>query len=182
MVTLASDTQGTLQKVVTDRLGHFLFAYVRPDTYTLQISLSGLRRVERRGVVVNANDRLAAGTITLEVGRVEETVLVPGPSPDIQARGGERGLTLPSEAIQNIGINGRNVYALVGLAPGVVPVGDAASGVNAFAVNGQRQGSNNLTVDGVANIDTGSNGGSMATTNIDAVAELKVLTTKYQAE
>ncbi len=182
VVTLASDTQGTVQKVVTDGLGHFLFAYVRPDTYTLQISLSGFRRVERRGVVVNANDRLAAGTITLEVGRVEETVLVPGPSPDIQARGGERGLTLPSEAIQNIGINGRNVYALVGLAPGVVAVGDAASVLNAFAVNGQRQGSNNLTVDGVANIDTGSNGGSMATTNIDAVAELKVLTTKYQAE
>src|SRR4029077_15781294 len=36
--------------------------------------------------------------------------------------------------------------------------------------------------DGVANIDTGDNGGNMATTNIDAVAEFKILTNAYQAE
>ena len=45
-----------------------------------------------------------------------------------------------------------------------------------FTVNGQRQNSNNMTIDGVANIDTGDNGGNMATTNIDAVAEFKLLT------
>jgi hypothetical protein len=39
-----------------------------------------------------------------------------------------------------------------------------------------------VTIDGVANIDTGNNGGNMATTNIDAVAEVKVLTNAYQAE
>ena len=39
-----------------------------------------------------------------------------------------------------------------------------------------------MTIDGVANIDTGDNGGNMATTNIDAVAEFKVLTNAYQAE
>ncbi len=39
-----------------------------------------------------------------------------------------------------------------------------------------------MTIDGVANIDTGNNGGNMATTNIDAVAEFKVLTNAYQAE
>ena len=39
-----------------------------------------------------------------------------------------------------------------------------------------------MSIDGVANIDTGDNGGNMATTNIDAVAEFKVLTNAYQAE
>ena len=39
-----------------------------------------------------------------------------------------------------------------------------------------------MTIDGVANIDTGDNGGNMATTNIDSVAEFKVLTNSYQAE
>ena len=39
-----------------------------------------------------------------------------------------------------------------------------------------------MTIDGVANIDTGDNGGNMATTNIDAVAEFKVLTNAYAAE
>ena len=49
-------------------------------------------------------------------------------------------------------------------------------------MNGQRPNSNNMTIDGVANIDTGDNGGNMATTNIDAVAEFKILTNSYQAE
>jgi hypothetical protein len=39
-----------------------------------------------------------------------------------------------------------------------------------------------VTIDGVANIDTGNNGGNMATTNIDAVSEFKILTNAYQAE
>ena len=54
--------------------------------------------------------------------------------------------------------------------------------MSAFTVNGQRPNSNNMTIDGVSNIDTGDNGGNMATTNIDAVAEFKLLTNAYQAE
>ena len=49
-------------------------------------------------------------------------------------------------------------------------------------MNGQRPNSNNITIDGVANIDTGDNGGNMVTTNIDSVAEFKILTNAYQAE
>ncbi len=49
-------------------------------------------------------------------------------------------------------------------------------------MNGQRPNSNNITIDGVANIDTGNNGGNMVTTNIDSVAEFKILTNSYQAE
>jgi hypothetical protein len=39
-----------------------------------------------------------------------------------------------------------------------------------------------MTIDGVTNVDTGDNGHNMATTNIDAVAEFKILTNSYQAE
>ena len=49
-------------------------------------------------------------------------------------------------------------------------------------MNGQRETSNNVTIDGVANIDTGDNGGNMAVTNTEAISEFKVLTSSYQAE
>src|SRR5512136_1389842 len=39
-----------------------------------------------------------------------------------------------------------------------------------------------MTIDGVANIDTGNNGGNMVQTNLDAIAEFKMLTSSYQAE
>ena len=71
------------------------------------------------------------------------------------------------------------------LAPGVLSQntgGTEIGSVSGFTVNGQRPNSNNITIDGVSNIDTGDNGGNMATTNIDAVAEFKILTNAYQAE
>src|SRR5262245_25675334 len=67
-VTLTSKTQGNVLSAVTDEGGRFVFAIVRPDTYTLQVSLQGFKTLERTNVVVNANDRLSTGVLTLEVG------------------------------------------------------------------------------------------------------------------
>src|SRR5512140_3964053 len=71
------------------------------------------------------------------------------------------------------------------LVPGVLSgnnPGAEITQVSSFTVNGQRPNSNNMTIDGVANIDTGDNGGNMATTNTEAIGEFKVLTNSYQAE
>ena len=46
-VTLTSDTQGTAQTAVTDQVGQFFFAYVRPDTYTVKVSLEGFQSTQR---------------------------------------------------------------------------------------------------------------------------------------
>lgn len=180
-VTLTSETQGTVLTAVTDGLGSFFFAYVRPDTYTIKVVLAGFQSAQGR-CVVNANDRFAAGTFALAVGQITEAVEVTAQSPDVQLRSGERAFTLQSEAIQNIAVNGRSFFGLAVLVPGVVPNSDTPGQVSNFNVNGQRANSNNMTMDGVANIDTGDNGGNMAQTNLDAVAEFKVLTSSYQAE
>ena len=84
-----------------------------------------------------------------------------------------------------MGNNGRMLFGMATLAPGVLSQntgGTEIGSVSGFTVNGQRPNSNNITIDGVSNIDTGDNGGNMATTNIDAVAEFKILTNAYQAE
>ena len=72
--------------------------------------------------------------------------------------------------------------ARAGRAASRAPAAARSERSSGFTVNGQRPNSNNMTIDGVANIDTGNNGGNMATTNIDSVAEFKVLTNAYQAE
>ncbi len=181
-VTLVSGTQGTVQTVTTDSLGNFLFPYVRPDTYTLRITLDSFRSAEQTGLVVNANDRIMAGDFTLAIGQMAETVTVVARTSDLQLKGGERGFTLQLAALQSIGVAGRSFFGLALMVPGVVPTSAAPTDVSAFNVNGQRTNSNNVTIDGVANIDTGNNGANMVQTNIDAIAEFKVLTSSYQAE
>ncbi len=162
-----------------------MFAIVRPDTYTLQAALQGFKTLERTNVVVNANDRITTGTLTLEVGQMTEEVSVTSRVTEVQSTSGERSFALESEALTNIAASSRQLFNLMSLVPGAVQNGTGGTEIGAadgFTVNGQRPNSNNVTIDGVANIDTGNNGGNMVTTNLDAVAEFKVLTNAYQAE
>src|SRR5438309_635132 len=184
-VTMTSRSQGNVLTAVTDEGGRFVFPIVRPDTYSLQVTLQGFKTLERTNVVVNANDKLSTGALTLEVGAMTEQVSVTGRVTELQSTSGERSFTLESEALKNIANNGRMLFNFATLVPGALAQGTGGSEIGAadgFTVNGQRPNSNNDTIDGVANIDTGNNGGNMATTNIDSVAEFKVLTNSYQAE
>jgi hypothetical protein len=184
-VTLTSRTQGNTLTTTTDGEGRFVFAIVRPDTYSLQATLEGFKTLERTNVVVNANDKFFTGALTMDVGQMTEEVTVTSRVSEVQATSGERGFTLESEALQNIANNGRMLFNFALGVPGALGQGMGGSEVaqvSGFTVNGQRPNSNNITIDGVANIDTGDNGGNMATTNIDSVAEFKILTNAYQAE
>src|SRR5512143_1260183 len=77
-VTLTSRTQGNSMTATTDAEGRFVFTIVRPDTYTIRVTLQGFRTLERPNVVVNANDRFSAGTMALAVGEMSEEVSVKG--------------------------------------------------------------------------------------------------------
>ncbi len=185
-VTLTSLMQGNVANTTTDTSGRFTFAIVRPGTYSLRVSLQGFKTLERPNLVVNANDKLSTGAMTLQIGDISEEVSVLARVSELQAESGERSFTLESEAIKNIANNDRALFGFATLVPGVsVAMGVAdnqPTQMSHIVVNGQRPNSNNMTIDGVANIDTGDNGGNMATTNIDAIAEFKVLTNSYQAE
>src|SRR5512144_54381 len=184
-VTLTSRTQAYSLNTTSDREGRFSFPIVRPDLYALKVSVDGFKTVERTNVQVSANDKFSAGIIPLEVGAITEEVSVTGRVSELQAQSGERSFALESQAIQDISANGRMMFNYALLVPGTVsndPAGNERASVSSFTVNGQRQNSNNMTIDGVANIDTGDNGGNMATTNTEAISEFKVLTSSYQAE
>ncbi len=185
-VTLTSRTQGSTLTAIVNSAGSFAFPIVRPDTYTLRVTMEGFKTLERDNLVVNANDRLSAGNLVLEVGSLTESVTVSSRVSELQSTSGERSYTLESEAIRDIASNSRQLFNYALLVPGVVSTdtnaGTERTQVSSIVVNGQRETSNNVTVDGVANIDTGDNGGNMAVTNTEAIAEFKVLTSSYQAE
>src|SRR6476619_1320775 len=185
-VTLKSKTQSEVLTAVTDGEGRFVFPIVRPDTYVLSATLEGFKTLEQTNLVVNANDKLSAGMLTLEVGALTESVQVSARSIELQSNSGERSFTMENSTLTNIANNGRMMFNFATLVPGALSqnagAGTELGSVSGFVVNGQRPNSNNMTIDEVANIDTGDNGGNMATTNIDAVSEFKLLTNSYQAE
>ncbi len=175
-VTLLNDTQGTKSTpVVTSATGDFVFATVRSGVYTLQVEMPSFKTLKRSGIVVSAGERVTVGTLTLDVGGSSEVVDVRAETPLIQASTGERSFAVATDAVANLPLASRNFSALANLAPGV----DGTNPIRATRIGGG--GETNFMMDGVSVMDTGSNRLLMAV-NVESIAEVKVLTSGYQAE
>ena len=158
--------------VVTNATGDFVVPNVTPDTYTVEVSMSGfcLDRPPRcRG---QRRRPLSVGALTLSVGGTSETVTVKSEAPLIQSQSGERSFRVTTAEVENLPIGtGRNFATLTSLTPGVVGTTTRLGG----------GGQNNIMMDGVSTMDTGNNG-QLLQMNPEAIAEVKVLTAGYQAE
>jgi hypothetical protein len=82
-----------------DVSGRFVFPLVPPGRYTISIEAPGFKRLERVGITLNANDKLALGDMTMEVGAVSEQIEVSAQAPTLQAESAERGAALVSKQI-----------------------------------------------------------------------------------
>src|SRR5262245_8700918 len=170
-VTLISETRGTqLSDVFSNAAGDFSFVNVPPDRYTLQINMTGFKSLKRTAINVSAGDRTLLGVLTIEVGGLAETVQVTSEAALVQTQSGERSFTVNTETVQNLPIANRSFTALTSLAPGV-------SGNNRIGGGG----GNNIMMDGVSAVDTGSNA-ILLQMNVESIAEVKVLVSGYQAE
>ncbi len=185
-----TDTRTNLSfNTVTTVDGTFAFGSLQPGTYTLVIEMSGFKKYEQTGIILNASDKASAGTITMEVGGVSDTVSVTADMGAMQVKttSGEIGEVITSRQIQEIGLNGRNILQMLQIVPGVVNTGadfsqSGPGGFGNISINGSRANQHNLTIDGTTNVDTGSNGTQHVMMTMDNIAEFKVLTSNYQAE
>ncbi|MBC7927932.1 MAG: TonB-dependent receptor, partial [Bryobacteraceae bacterium] len=170
----------------SDSEGRFAFSAVQPGRYTIEVKQSGFKTFDRRDIVVQANDRIALGDIRLEVGAVTETVQVTGEAVLLKTESAERSDVLVTKQLENIAVNGRSYLALVTLTPGVVSNANfqvaGTGGLGGISANGTRYNQNQLTLNGISNVDTGNNGDQLSTVSLDSVQEYRILSGTYQAE
>ncbi len=136
--------------------------------------MDGFKTTERKGVAVSLGERVAVGTVTIEVGTLAETVLVTGDAPMIQAQTGERSFTVPKESVENLPVT----------TPLLRTVRRACAGRHrerqqpVCPLDGART---NYMLDGISSVNTGGNQPGLEL-NADAIAEVKVVASAYQAE
>ncbi len=176
-VILTDINQGDVRELSTNQEGVFFFNPLKPSIYSLSVESTGFKKYEVKEIRVSANDRLDLPAIALSVGQMSESVTVSDTAVLLQTRGAEKGGVLTGSQVVNLALPTRNFLDLTKTIPGVNPNGGVGG-----SVNGNRNNQNNLLVDGVTNIDTGSNGGVLATMNMDQIAEFKVLTNSQPAE
>jgi hypothetical protein len=187
-VVLTNQQTRAKQSITTNDTGIFVFPSLLPATYTLDISMAGFRSYQVKDVAIVMNERRSLGDIALQVGQVQEKVEVTAEATPVQTASSERAGLVTTSQILNTAIRGRDFVSLVATLPGIYDENmqsrDVAKGVGATGlhINGGRSTSINFSLDGVQNVDTGSNGGSHVQPNMDAVSEIVVLTSNYQAE
>ena len=181
--TIRDESRGFIQTATTDREGRFVFPTLSPATYVLSIEAKGFKRTELTSLLLVANDKLSLGNIVVTVGSITDTISVTAEATLVQTESAERSLAIQGETLRSVAVNGRGFTPLASIVPGIIfntNNGSSDAITNIFA-NGLRSSANNLTLDGVAIVDTGNNG-TLLSLNLDSVSEFKVLTSNYQAE
>lgn len=182
-VTLTNPKVGTTRETSTATDGSFVFTQVQPGAYNLIVEAAGFKKLEQTAVTVFANDRLSVGDMVLAVGAMSESITVEASAVQIQTTSAERSGVLTTRQVLDEGLLSRSIFDLVRTLPGIATSSSTSGlGIGSINANGNRNNQNNYTLDGVTNIDTGSNGGTLATTNVDMIAEMKVITNSQPAE
>ncbi len=185
-ITLTSVQTGFSRSVTSDANGSFVLTQLLPSTYRLAVTSKGFKRYEQTDIVLTATERVVLQRIDLQVGEMTQTIEVTAETARLQTQSAERSGLMTLEQTQNVPLKGRDYLGLVKLLPGVIDTANRnAPGWNnlgGITINGNRAGTINLTLDGISSLDTGSMGGPYLAPSVDAVAEVKVLLTNYQAE
>ena len=187
-VQLSSLRTGTVLKTSTNASGGFTFPSVLAGEYDLAIEAPGFQRYVRQAVTLTASEIRDLGILRLTIGEVRESVSVIDEATPLQLASGEKSGLVSGAQLNELALKGRDFLALMTLMPGVVDNGSQArdatspNAISGIFINGARSEMKNFTVDGITGLDTGSNNTLHYQPNMDSIAEVKVLTSNYQAE
>jgi hypothetical protein len=187
-VTATEADKGIIRTGETSGSGEFVFPNLPPGNYTISVDAKGFKKLEKSDVILNVADHVNAGELTLQMGTTTESLTVTADAGQIQlqSNSGERSDLISNKQLEDVAMNGRNVLDYMKLVPGVISSFDGhasgTGGLDAMNINGTRANQHEFTVDGASNVDTGNNGGTHVTINPDAIEEVKILTSNYQAE
>ncbi|HWR53166.1 MAG TPA: TonB-dependent receptor, partial [Bryobacteraceae bacterium] len=187
-ITLVNGSTGATVKATSNQSGIFNFPAVAAGTYTLSVEAAGFQKYVRTEMQVTASEIRDLGAVTLTIGEVRQAVEVVDTATPLQLASGEKSGLLSGTQINELALKGRDFLSLMTLMPGVVDNGNQArnttspDAVRGIFINGARSDMKNMTVDGISAIDTGSNETIHYQPNMDSIAEVKVLTSNYQAE
>ncbi len=185
--TLVDQARGVSRNFATEADGSFVIPNLAPGTYDLTVQADGFKRLLVRDLVLTASEVRSVGKLTLELGGLVESVTVEAQGTPVQVASGERSGVVTGAQIAEIAVKGRDFASFLLTVPGIVDTasqGREAMARNALAgihINGGRDSSVLMMVDGMPSLDAGNNG-VPGEPNMDAIAEVKVMTSNYQAE
>lgn len=188
-IQIRNTQTGVVLSTTTNATGYYEFPSVLPGSYMETVEASGYSKSTTTLFEVSTGTRQTID-ISLKIGEVVQTLTVSAASQLMDTTSSALGSEITPEKVENLPLNERNFFPLIGMQAGV----NASSGASSqnsrggFEVNGAPGLSNNILLDGVDATDGEDNGigvgaGSITNTlSIDAISEFRLLSSVPSAQ
>ncbi len=182
-VTIINQATGVKYNVTTNSSGVYTVPAVPPGQYTIRATKQGFQTYVTRDVSLSV-DYTQRVDITLRVGAQTQEITVQSAAPLVNTETGRLSDVVSGSQIQNMPLNGRNIYDLMQLVPGAVNSGqvDFESNANGAQtnINGTRSNFNGFLLDGMS--AKGLSGGTVTTPPPDFISEYRIQTNNFSAQ
>ncbi|MBZ5679200.1 MAG: carboxypeptidase-like regulatory domain-containing protein [Acidobacteriia bacterium] len=174
----------------TNESGRYIVSGLPPGNYKLKVTAPNFAPFETE-ITLSEGQSLEMPAGLLPPSAIENVNVTAGGPAQVETGTAHIEGTITEKEVLSTGLNGRNFTQLIALAPGVsnqtgqdeAKVGVAGS--VKYSVNGGRVEYNNFDVDGSDVLNAGLNGAEstlMVYPSLDAIQEVKVLTSNYGAQ
>jgi hypothetical protein len=195
-VTAVNIASGTSYGGKSSDKGVYYIPYVLPGTYVVTAKASGFKTAVQDKILLQASETFNEN-FKLEIGSTAERVVVTTAPPDLETSTASNNTVLSQRDLQNLPVNGGQSYMLIGTTPGsqftTTRFGTGGnSGTRgwdttaSYTLGGGVVGNNQFTLNGVNitsqySYDNHSAGEWSVSPNLDAIEEVNVMTTTYDA-
>ncbi len=189
-ITLTS-VSGATQTTTTNAQGQY-FINAAPGTYTIKIAAKGFKEFTAENLTLVANQEIEMdGTVEPAAASPEKVEVVGESVGHVETEKAEVNEVITAKQVEETPLNGRNFVSMLTFAPGVSNQSgqdEALVGVKGsvkFSVNGGRVEYNTFSVDGADVLHAGIHGSESTLVvypSLDAINEMKVLTSNYGAQ
>src|SRR5580765_2086101 len=185
-VTATNQATNVEYTSVSNEAGSYTMTSLPVGTYVIKAELSRFKTAASKPIAMEAK-QVVRLDFKLELGAVEETVEVKSDTPVMQTETATVGSVISGTTLSALPLNGRNTGQLSLLLPGVVsPNPSAFTAIRNFSsgrpyVNGNREQTNNYTIDGVDMNESIDNLVAYQPSP-DALAQISVETNNYSAD
>lgn len=186
-------TTGALRNTISGPEGIFVFSSLMPAHYNITIRHPGFQTYAQNSIDITANEERDLGRLPMTLGAVNEEVMVTAQATPVQTASSENSKLVDETQMADLTLKGRDMFAMMATLPGVSfgnqyltgTGGDSTEGQNGFyylSINGDSLSRTGFMVDGVENVNTAGEQLVNYEPTVDTIAEMRVLTTNYQAE
>ena len=186
-IVVQDERTGLSRTVFTNDEGFYSAPSLPFGRYSVTTAPLGFKKIVHSGVELHVNENVVVN-LTLEVGEVNETVTVHRDTSEVETRSATVGSLVSEKQVAELPLIARNYSQFALMVPGVSPAdsfnagGTALGSLVVMSVNGNASNGNLWTIDGVNNIDVGSNQSLLVYPSIDSIQEFRVERNSFSAE